>query len=130
MKYAFHARFEDTTYAVALWSHPVAAGLPKEWIELRRLAIAPDAPKNTASSFIGWMVRWLKKNTTHPTAVSYQDTAVHSGTIYKASGWTNKGRTHQGGKCGWSNNVRSRPELNGSEVLESIKHRWEFKLSK
>jgi hypothetical protein len=55
-------------------------------IELRRLCCIDDTPKNTESYFIGWTLRWLKKNTVHKTVVSYADKEYgHFGTIYKAS---------------------------------------------
>lgn len=39
----FAATYEGTIYAVAIWSHPVARALPQDdWLELRRLAIAPS----------------------------------------------------------------------------------------
>lgn len=127
--YAFHARHGDVSYAVAIWSHPVARVLPQHWFELRRLAIAPDAPKYTASSFLSWMVRWFRKNEPEcGRLISYQDTSVHTGTIYRAANWTCAGRTHKGGKVGWSNRVRERNELNGRAVLEAVKHRWEIEL--
>lgn len=126
IKYAFHGRYGDLSYAVALWSHPVTNMLPVKWLELRRLAIAPDAPKNTASAFIGWMVRWLRKNhPAHERLISYQDTVVHAGTIYKAAGWECTGSHHQGGACGWNNNVRHRSEDNGIDPLKALKVRWE-----
>ncbi len=34
-------------------------------IELRRLCCIDDTPKNTESYFIGFTLRWLKKNTTY-----------------------------------------------------------------
>lgn len=53
------------------------------------MAIAPDAPKNLASRFLSIMVKEIRR--ARPDIIkliSYQDTAVHKGTIYKASGWT------------------------------------------
>lgn len=85
----YSAEHEGIYYAVAAWSNPVARLLPQlEWLELRRLAISDDSPKNTASRFIGWMVRDIRKR--FPAVVrliSYQDCDVHTGTIYRASGW-------------------------------------------
>lgn len=77
-------------YATAAWSNPVARLLPqREWLELRRMAISDDAPKNTASRMIGWMVRDIRKRFTEVVRlISYQDCDAHEGTIYKASGWT------------------------------------------
>ena len=128
--FAFNAEYQDVTYAVALWSRPVARLLPQTWYELRRFAISPDAPRNTASRFLGWMARYIHKaDPSCPMLVSYSDTQVHTGTIYKACGWTNVGKTHGGGACGWSNRVRFRSEINGKEVLHSIKHRWQKPLA-
>jgi hypothetical protein len=131
MKYSFHARFGDTTYSVALWSQPVARLLPQQdWIELRRMAIAPDAPKNTASSMLGWMVRWLKRNTKYVKAISYQDTSMHLGTIYRASGWKDAGNFSHAGHNSWNREDRIMfpKSANGSECIDSIKHRWEIDL--
>ena len=85
----YAAEHDGLYYAVAAWSNPVARLLPqREWLELRRLAISDDAPKNTASRFIGWMVRDIRKRFLDVTRlISYQDCDAHTGTIYKASGW-------------------------------------------
>ena len=79
----------DRYYAVAAWSNPVARLLPqKTWLELRRFAIAGDAPKNTASRMLGWMRRDICKQFPDvERLISYQDVDAHTGTIYKAAGW-------------------------------------------
>lgn len=65
---------------------------PEDIIELRRLVCIDDTPKNTESFFIGAMLRWLSKNTSIKTVVSYADaTYGHEGTIYKASNFVYKG---------------------------------------
>ena len=43
-QFAFAAHKTGIVYAVALWHNPSARGLPSHWLELRRLAVAPDAP--------------------------------------------------------------------------------------
>jgi hypothetical protein len=85
----YTAECDGVFYATAAWSNPVARLLPqREWLELRRLAIADDAPRNTASRFIGWMVRDIQKRFPEVVQlISYQDCDAHNGTIYKASGW-------------------------------------------
>jgi len=66
-------------------------------IELRRLCCIDDTPKNTESFFIGNTLRWLKKNTSIKTVISYADTTYnHSGIIYKASNFKNVGITSSG----------------------------------
>lgn len=85
---AFHAHADGITYAVALWNNPSTRCLPSHWRELRRMACAPDAPRNTASRFLAWMARWFAVH--HPESeklISYQDLAVHTGTMYRAAGW-------------------------------------------
>lgn len=67
-------------------------------IELKRLCCIDDTPKNTESYFIGWTLRWLRKNTNLKTVISYADmTYFHEGTIYKATHFKHAGIT-KGGK--------------------------------
>jgi len=88
---AYGAEFEGQWYAVAIWTDPIAANRLADGprlLELRRFAIAPDAPKNTASRMLGIMRRKLKiKFPDVIRLISYQAVEHHSGTIYKASGW-------------------------------------------
>ncbi len=125
MSHSFHAQYKGVSFAVALWSNPVARLLPQDWLELRRMACSPEMPKNGASSFLGWMVRYFKAKGKER-LISYQDSEVHSGTIYKASGW----RIGNVGRAGdsWERDTRHRPMLNGSEAIASSKIRWEKSL--
>ena len=85
---AFHAHADGITYAVALWNNPSTRCLPSHWRELRRMACAPDAPRNTASRFLAWMARWFaEQHLECEKLISYQDLAVHTGTMYRAAGW-------------------------------------------
>ena len=86
----FGAIYDWRYYAVGIWSSPISRYLDGETIlELRRLAIAPDSPKFTASRMISQMIKTIKhKFPSIKTLVSYQDKSVHDGTIYKASNWT------------------------------------------
>jgi hypothetical protein len=90
-KVFYGAEYEDHCFAVAMWTDPVAGNrMAKDqvWLELRRLAVAPDAPKFTATWMISKMVKDIKKRFPDVTKlVSYQDTEVHTGTIYKAANW-------------------------------------------
>ena len=87
---AYGAMFEGRWFAVGIWSQPIirAMAVDGKTIELRRLAISDDAPKNTASRMLAVMVRLVKRK--YPQmerAISYQAVEVHEGTIYKAAGW-------------------------------------------
>ena len=66
-------------------------------IELRRLCCIDDTPKNTESYFIGFTLRWLKKNTKYKLVISYADSNYnHTGTIYRASNFKYSGMTNPG----------------------------------
>jgi len=66
-------------------------------VELKRLCCIDNTPKNTESYFIGNTLRWLKKNTSYKTVVSYADPFHgHEGTIYKASNFKHCGITSKG----------------------------------
>lgn len=105
-KVCFGAIYEGIFYAVAIWGHPGARKLPQRtWLELRRFAIAPNAPKNTASRMMKIMVSLIKKKLPKIIMlISYQDTEVHTGTIYKASGWK-IGATSPGGSWNTPNSI-------------------------
>jgi hypothetical protein len=117
---AYAAEYDGLYYAVAIWQRPLARLLPQtEWLELSRLAIAPDAPKNTASRMLGWMARDVALR--FPGVVrliSYQDCEAHTGTIYRAAGWTPTTVNLNGE---WNRPGRSRP------AAQSLapKQRWE-----
>jgi hypothetical protein len=113
---------------VAAWSNPVARLLPQQtWLELRRFAIAPDAPRFTASRMLGWMRRdILKRFPGVIRLVSYQDLQAHTGTIYKASGWhhAKNFKPRARGWIGWGN----RPRKGRTNQSVAPRMRWEFDL--
>jgi hypothetical protein len=117
---SFAAVHEGIVYAVAIWSNPVARNLPqKRWLELRRLAVGPEAPHCTASWMLGKMAKWIAKN--RPgilRLISYQNTEFHQGTIYKAAGWA-VANVSEGDE--WNRPGRSRPAV----VSDAPKVRWE-----
>ncbi len=85
----FGAFFDGSCFATAMWSKPIARSFnDKPVLELRRFAICPSAPRYTASRLLGIMVKLIKKRFPEiKRLISYQDTEVHKGTIYKACGW-------------------------------------------
>lgn len=122
----YGAEFKDHCFASAIWTDPVANNrLSKNftWLELRRLAIAPDAPKFTATWMIAKMVKDIKQN--HPEItrlVSYQDTDVHTGTIYAAANWTMDNITEAGKD--WNDTRRRNPAQS-----TAAKKRWVYSLA-
>jgi len=115
----YGAECEGVTYAIAIWTHPVCNQLPQDvWLELRRFAIAYDAPKNTASRMLGWMARDLARRLPRlELLISYQDRDSHKGTIYRAAGWF---PVAVGGGGGWNASRTTR-----KAVRISSKIRWE-----
>lgn len=95
MQCCFSATYGDLIYATAIWTSPVARMLNDgKTLELRRYAIADDAPKNTGSRVLAIMAKLIKSRFGSVCRlVSYQDTAAHAGTIYAAAGWAPAAKT-------------------------------------
>lgn len=124
---AYAAEYDGKHYAVAIWSQPIIrACCDGHTIELRRLAICSEAPKNTASRMLSICRRLVKKKFPEMNkAISYLAVDVHAGIIYKASGWTPVGKV-----------VDARPQrlpgdrnrATGPLQTTSRKQRWEIVL--
>lgn len=122
----FAAVYELSYFAVAMWTTPVAANRiinGFDMLELRRLAVAPDAPRYTATWMLGKMVKHIKK--VKPEIIkliSYQDIDVHTGTIYKAANWILEASTDY---MPWSTEERQRKSIVQSKAA---KNRWIYNL--
>lgn len=118
---SFAAVCDGVIYAVAIWSNPVARNLPQhEWLELRRLAVSPDSPKNTCSRMLAIMRRIIRRwRPEVKKLISYQDTESHTGTIYRAAGWSPTAINPDGN---WTRRKRPRPRAQS----EAAKVRWEI----
>ncbi len=130
---AYRAAFDGVTYAVALWNSPSARTLPPGLLELRRMAVAPDAPHCTASRFLSEMARAVTREFPRiDVLISYQDTEVHKGTIYRAAGWVAayeskpRVRDRTGARTGTRRLYRS--NLNGASPDAAGKVRWERRI--
>ena len=124
--YVFYgAEFKDHCFASAIWTTPVAnnrLSTEETWLELRRLAIAPDAPKFTATWMISKMTKLVRLKFPKITKlISYQDTEVHKGTIYAAANWDKLGLTKG---TEWNTGVRKRV----SSQSTADKVRWTYAL--
>jgi hypothetical protein len=119
--------FKGNPYGVGIWSSPVAQNRFKDGkkiIELRRLALADNCPKNTASRVISVMTKLVQRKFPEiRRLISYQDTEVHKGTIYKASGWK---RAKETSFASWStkNRKRNKDQATGKKI------RWEKEVRK
>lgn len=123
----YTAVYELSIYAVAMWTTPVVANRMTngfQMLELRRLAIAPDAPKYTATWMLGKMIKNIHKQ--FPDIIkliSYQDTEVHTGTIYAAGNWKLESTTKY---KPWNTQTRTRVSIVQSKA---DKNRWVYELS-
>jgi hypothetical protein len=88
----------DSVAGVAIFGNPMGKSYnDSNIIELRRLCLIDDTPKNTESFFIGRMLKWLAKNTDYQSVVSFADpNHGHVGTIYKASNFRYDGLENNG----------------------------------
>ncbi len=121
----FAAEFEGDYYASAIWSSPVAQNrfkYGKQILELRRMAVSQEAPRNTATRMLAHMRKHIEKSMPDiALLISYQDTEVHQGTIYKADNWVAVNQTKG---TSWTTSKRER---NDDQTLAN-KVRWEYKL--
>ena len=119
----FGAYYNGDWYAVGIWSSPVnqAFNMDKT-LELRRFAICGESPKYTASRMMKVMVLLIRKYLpTIRRLISYQDTDVHTGTIYKASGWQPVGKVKY---RSWGVTRQRKPDQSDADKI-----RWELQLS-
>ncbi len=128
-KVCYGAEFCGVFYACAIWTTPVAGrGLTKSehWLELRRFAISDDSPRNTATRMLSWMVRDIRKR--FPSVrrlISYQDTDVHEGVIYKAAGWS---VGHKVTDTNWGLRRSKSGRKRNPVIAPGVKIRWEKKV--
>lgn len=124
---AYAAEFSGMYFAVAIWSQPIIRSIMDgKTIELRRLAISSDAPKNTASRMLAVMRKLVKKKFDFlERAVSYLAVDVHSGTIYKAAGWEPVGKITEARPQRFTG---SRQRSTGPLQTKSRKQRWEISM--
>ena len=119
----YGAMYADRCYAIAIWSHPNSRVLDDgKTLELRRMAIAPDTPANTASRMLRIMRILIERYNLFKRLISYQDTEAHTGTIYKAAGWH---KAAENNAMDYSlNGKRSRPK----QKHMARKIRWELEI--
>jgi hypothetical protein len=90
---------------VCVYTRPAGAAAAKKYypqdpdkcLELRRLCLVDDTPKNAESFFVSRTLKWLKKYSDWKFVVSYADPEQgHQGTIYKAANFKYEGTTSAG----------------------------------
>lgn len=72
---------------------------PDKCLELRRLCLIDDTPKNAESYFVSRTLKFLKQKTDWEFVISYADPEQgHSGVIYRAANFKYEGVTAMGSK--------------------------------
>ena len=121
----YYFSYKQAVLGVGIWSSPVAQNRlsgGKTILELRRLALSELCPFNTATRVISEMIKKIKvKFPDIKKLISYQDTEVHNGTIYKASNWKIGCETKL---LDWTTKDRKRMALQST----ANKIRWDFDL--
>lgn len=100
-RYCFGCWYDNRLVGAMILGPPAMAGQYKKYcerreelVELRRLVMIDDTPKNAESWFIGQVLRYLQRETTLKYVLSYADPHFgHEGTIYKASNFKMMGTT-------------------------------------
>lgn len=100
-RYAIGLFDKGKLIGVAVYGFPVGRQTVKsitpnlennEVLELTRLWLEDDAPKNSESYFLGKTFDWLRKNTDIKVLISYSDPMQdHLGIIYQATNWLYQG---------------------------------------
>lgn len=113
---------------VMMWGNPIAANRIKDGefgLELTRMFLTDECPKNSESRCLGFARRWIKKHFPEKKfLLAYSDIEGmgHKGTIYKAAGWTMDRITVA---MSWKN----RPEKKGRDRGSNTrKLRWRLDL--
>jgi hypothetical protein len=100
-RYAIGLFDKEILIGVAVYGFPVGRQTVKsitanlqnnEVLELTRLWLVDEAPKNSESYFLGKTFDWLRKNTNIKVLISYSDPMQdHLGIIYQATNWLYQG---------------------------------------
>lgn len=126
---AYGAEFDGKWFAVGIWSQPIIRAMcDGKTIELRRLAICGEAPKNTASRMLRVMQKLVRER--YPQmerAISYLAIDVHVGTIYKAAGWVPVGNISEARPQRFSG-VNRKTRATAPLQTKSRKQRYEISL--
>ena len=91
----------ETCWGVAWWLPPTVVAAktvlpedPHAVVNLSRLVLVPEAPRNAATFLLGKSTKLIRADGRYRALLTYADTAEgHTGGIYKASNWTYVGET-------------------------------------
>ena len=129
-RYAFGGWVDDVLVACQVYRQPTARHMNDPGrLELVRWCLTPEAGKNAGSRMMGWVVRWLRRNAPEVRElISYSDLTMHTGALYRASGWAE-----------WATHHAERFRVDGigyasghgswdGKTIQAPKLRWRFEL--
>lgn len=99
--HGLYRRSDDRLCGVAWWLPPTRVACEsvnkEHWqkvLSLTRMVMLPDVPKNAASFLLARSVKLIKSDARFVSLVTYADeSAGHTGGVYRAAGWHYVGRT-------------------------------------
>lgn len=87
----------NSLVGVAIYGQAMSRHHKNSTLELRRLCLIDDTPRNSESFFIAKTLKWLSRNTQYSEVISFADpNHGHEGTIYKASNFKYDGLEKNG----------------------------------
>ena len=98
--HGLYRRSDSMLMGIAWWTPPTKDTAmtvnPVDWrrvLNLSRLAVVPEAPRNSASFLLGKSIRLIQKDARFLSLITYADEAQgHNGGIYRATNWLYMGR--------------------------------------
>jgi hypothetical protein len=111
--FALYDGFQKLAGAMLIGKTASRLGKKDGVLEIRRLVCVDDTPRNAESFFIGFVLRWLKKNTEFSTIIAYADLDQgHSGIVYRASNFKMTGKAPDDIKLEYKGRFYHRRSLN------------------
>lgn len=111
-KFCLGVLSENRIVGVLVFGLPVARlEDQKDTLELTRMVLLPETPKNSGSRTLSLAEKWIRKHRQERRLIAYADTSRHRGTIYLAAGWKKIGQ--QTRSQTWDRPNRKRKRQNG-----------------
>lgn len=119
--YALGLYLDNELYGVLVFARPNGRGSKQAYgnvLEISRLVLLDEAPRNSESWFIARALKWLKSKDAYVGALAYADPYYgHDGMIYRASNFRYSGRTHNSCPVIWKGKLYHRRIMNGTSQI-------------
>lgn len=115
--YALGLFLDDDLYGVLVFARPSGRGCKQAYgnvIEISRLVLLDEAPRNAESWFISRALKWLIRKGEYNGVLAYADPYYgHTGVVYQASNFSYSGMTHNSCPVIWNGRLYHRRAMNG-----------------